>query len=261
MRLDARHTPRLQVNLPARLAFGAGRLEVQAEDLALGGCGLVAPLALRRGQPVYLTLQIPGVPPFAAHATVAWASGATPHRAGVAFGPDTSPDWERNVRAALQALASPIRPLAALHPATWLRAVRSADGARLSREEREVLAALLEGATVVELLQRSLGPGTRRALLLLRARGLVAEGLGPPRRSAPAPAVRWPVTPPELVPDYPRPALRPRRAAACLEMARGERATGHLLAALEWLQLAAEAAPDDPEIGAELDALALFFAC
>ena len=101
MRLDARHTPRLPVNAPAQLAFGAGRLDVLAEDLALGGCGLVAPLPLRRGQPVYLTLRLPGAPSFATHATVAWASSATPHRAGVEFGPDLSQDRERSVRAVL----------------------------------------------------------------------------------------------------------------------------------------------------------------
>jgi hypothetical protein len=260
MRLDARQTPRLPVNAPAQLAFGAGRLDVLAEDLALGGCGLVAPLALRRGQPVYLTMRIPGAPAFETHATVAWASSATPHRAGVEFGPDLSQDRERSVRAVLLALASPLRPLAALHPGTWLRAVRAADGAQLTRAEREVLAALLEGATVVELLQRAPGPGTRRALLLLRARGLVAEGLAPFRLASPARRRSAPAAP-ELVPPFPRPPLRSHRAVASLEMARGERAAGHLLTALEWLQLAAEAAPDDPEIGAELDALGLFFAC
>ena len=260
MRLDARHTPRLPVNAPAQLAFGAGRLDVLAEDLALGGCGLVAPLPLRRGQPVYLTLRLPGAPSFATHATVAWASSATPHRAGVEFGPDLSQDRERSVRAVLESLASPLRPLGELHPTTCLRAVRAADGAPLTREEREVMAALFEGTTVVELLQRAPGPGTRRALLLLRARGLVVEGLGPVR--AP-PQNRRPSVPSsiELFPPFPSPPLRSRRASSRLEMARGERASGHLLTALEWLQLASEAAPDDPEIGAELDALALFFAC
>ena len=62
MRLDARQTPRLPLRVPAQLAFGAGRLEVVAEDFASGGCGLVSPMPLRLGQPVFLTVRVPGVP-------------------------------------------------------------------------------------------------------------------------------------------------------------------------------------------------------
>ncbi len=256
MLLDARQAPRLLLRVPAQLAFGAGRLDVVAEDFAAGGCGLVAPMVLRRGQPVFLSVRVPGAPDFTSHATVAWASPATPHRAGISFGPDRSPDRERTLRAVLAALAAPVRLLPALRPDTWLRATRSADLGPLALQEREVLVAAMEGGTVLELLRRAPGPGTRRALLLLCARGMVAEGIGPsrqPRRGATA----EPAHDLELLCDFPRPSPRPRRAAACLEMARGERAAGHLASALEWLQAAAEEAPDDAEIGAELDALSL----
>ncbi len=256
MVLDGRQTPRLPLRVPAQLAFGAGRLVVVAEDFAAGGCGLVAPLALRRGQPVFLSVRVPGAPEFASHATVAWASATTPHRTGVSFGPDRSPEREESLRAILAALSPPTRITPALRPDTWLRATRAAESAAMGREEREVLVAAMEGGTVRELLERACGPGARRALLLLWARGLVAEGIGPPRHTRRA-ATADPGSDLELLCDFPRPAPRSRRAAACLEMARGERAAGHLAAAVEWLQGAAEEAPDDPEIGAELDALAL----
>jgi hypothetical protein len=257
MVLDGRQTPRLPLRVPAQLAFGAGRLVVVAEDFAAGGCGLVAPLALRRGQPVFLSMRIPGAPEFASHATVAWASAATPHRTGVSFGPDRSPEREESLRAILAALSPPTRATPALRPDTWLRATRAAESAALGREEREVLVAAMEGGTVRELLERACGPGARRALLLLHARGLVAEGIGPPRQTGRAVPADDFASDLELLCDFPRPAPRSRWAAACLEMARSERAAGHLAAAVEWLQGAAEEAPDDPEIGAELDALTL----
>ncbi len=257
VRLDARVAPRLPMRLPAQLVFSSGRLHVVAEDFAPGGCGLLSPMALRRGEAVHLTIQVPGAPGFSTHATVAWAAAGTPNRTGVAFGPERSPERDRSVQAILEALATPLRSLSALHPETWLRATRFADPRALSREEREVLAAVMDGATALDLLRRAPGYGARRALLLLRARGLVAEGIGPALRRKRA------ATPPadtavglDLAP-FPRPAARSRRAASCLEMARGERAAGHLAAALDWLEAAAAEAPDDPEIGAELDALTL----
>jgi hypothetical protein len=255
MRLDARLTPRLPVHAPAQLAFGSGRLQVVAKDFAVGGCGLVSPLALRRGQPVFLSVRFPSAPDFATHATVAWASAAAPHRTGLSFGPDSSPDRDRSLRAVLEALALPVHALPALHPGTWLRATRSAGIEQLASEEREVLVATMEGTTARDLLHRASGPGTRRSLDLLRARGLVAEGIGPPRtgrRPPPDPAPEF-----TLLPSFPAPAERPRLAAVFLEMARGERAASHLAAALAWLQAAAEEAPDDAEICAELDALTL----
>jgi hypothetical protein len=260
MRLDARQTPRLPLRVPAQLSFGAGRLDVVAEDFAVGGCGLVSPLALRRGQPVFLLVRVPGAPDFAAHATVAWASSASPHRTGVSFGPDRSPERERSLRAIMAALAWPGREPPALHPGTWLRPTRAVDLARLAPEEREVVVAALEGGTVRELLERACGPAARRALVLLCARGLLAEG-NPPTRSARREPALEPSAELEMLCDFPHPAPRSRRAAVCLEMARGERAAGHLAAALDWLQTAAEEAPDDPEIAAELDALTLVMAC
>lgn len=257
MRLDARQAPRLPVRVPAQLAFGAGRLAVVAEDFAIGGCGLISPLALRRGQPVFLSVHVPGAPDFAAHATVAWASPATPYRTGISFGPDRSPERERTVRAVLAALSGPSRPLPALRPDTWLRATRSADLGPLPPDEREVLAAALEGGTVRDVLQRASGPGSRRALLLLCARGMVAEGIGPARTAGGRGTTDDPAHDLGLLCDFPGPPPRSRRATACLEMARVERAAGHLSAALQWLQAAAEEAPDDPEIGTELDALTL----
>jgi hypothetical protein len=259
MRLDARQTPRLPLRVAAQLAFGAGRLEVVAEDFAVGGCGLVSPLALRRGQPVFLSVRVPGAPDFAAHATVAWASATSPHRTGVSFGPDRSPDRERSLRAILAALASPGRTAPTLHPDTWLRPTRAADLALLAPEEREVLVAALEGGTVRELLERACGPAARRALVLLCGRGLLAEG-NPPGRAARREPEPEPSAELELLCDFPRPPPRSRRAAVCLEMARGERAAGHLASGLDWLQAAAEEAPDDPEIAAELDALTLVIA-
>jgi hypothetical protein len=257
VRLDARLSPRLPLRAPAQLVFSSGRLAVVAEDFAPGGCGLLSPMELRRGLAVFLTVKVPGAAGFSAHATVAWAAPGTPHRTGVAFGPDRSPERDRSLRAILDALSTPVRAFSALHPETWLRATRFADPGALSREEREVLAAVMDGgATVLDLLRRAPGPGTRRALLRLRSRGLVAEGLGPLRPRRRAPALDPGLGELDLTP-FPKAAARSRRAASCLEMAREERAAGHLAAALAWLQAAAEEAPSDPEIAAELDALTL----
>ncbi len=260
MRLDARQTPRLPLRVPAQLAFGAGRLDVVAEDFAVGGCGLVSPMALRPGQPVYLSVRVPGAPDFGAHATVAWVSPATPHRTGVSFGPDRSPDRERSLRAILAALAFPGRSAPTLRPDTWLRPTRAADLTLLAPEEREVLVAALEGGTVRDGLERACGPAARRALVPRCARGLLAEGNPPGRAARRGPPAEAPAEL-ELLCDFPRPGPRSRRAAVCLEMARGERAAGHLASALDWLQAAADEAPDDPEIATELDALTLVMAC
>lgn len=261
---DARQNVRLPLRAPAVLSFGSGRFDVIAEDVAAGGCGFVAPLPLRRGEAVHLTIRLPGTPPLSAHATVAWARAGLPHRAGVAFSRNGSAERTRQLRSLLQAFPALDRPLPPLRPGAFLR-VAQPPGPReiLTREERTVVQAAEGGGTVLELLRNAAGAGVRRALLLLRARGMIAEGA--PRAPGAAPAA---APPPEATlrpapassepaggPASPR--VRPSRATAYFEMARGEQAAGHLTSGVEWLQAAAAAAPEDAEIQDALDALTL----
>jgi hypothetical protein len=248
---DARHDLRLPVRASAVLAFGAGRFEVIAEDLAAGGCGFVSPLPLRRGEAVHLTIRLPGGP-LSAHATVAWARPGLPHRAGVTFARSGAPERARTIRALLTTLPTLTGPLPPLRPGAHLRVrSRPAPEEVLTREERAVLEAAEAGATALDLLRTARDAGVRRALLHLRARGIVAEG---PALSGPG---RPAAAPPQPPPPLPPPRSRPTRATACLEMARAEQAAGHLASSVEWLQGAAAAAPGDAEIQDALDALTL----
>jgi hypothetical protein len=259
MMRDARQAVRLPLRAPAVLAFAAGHFEVIAEDLAADGCGFVSPLPLRRGEAVHLTIRLPGAPPLSAHATVAWAQAGLPHRAGVSFTRSGAAARVRQLRSLLQDFPALDQPLPPLRPGAVLRLVRP-PGARehATREERTVLQAAAAGVTALELLRTTTGAGVRRALLLLRARGVVAEGSPPPGAArATATSGESAPGPDPLAGPLSASRIRPSRATAYFEMARGEQAAGHLTSGVEWLQAAGAASPEDSEIQEALDALTL----
>jgi hypothetical protein len=262
--LDAREAQRLLVCAPAVLAFRAGRWEVVTEDLAAGGCGFFSPFPLRRGEAVFLTIQLPGAPELVSNATVAWAAATPPYRTGVVFPRSGSQERARRVRAMVVADPALARRLAPLRPAAPLRLGRPPGRhAVFSRDERTVLRAARDRLAALELLRGAgRGGGVRRALAALRGRGLVREGPGPePDPAWAAVLAEDPASPaaPERdpLPGPPGKEVRPGRAQAYLDVARAERAAGHLATAVEWLQQAAAAAPDDPEIAAALEGITL----
>jgi hypothetical protein len=86
---DTRRDPRLLVRCRAALSHGARRWEIETEDLSAGGCQFRSPVALQRGQAVWLEVHLPGDAgaegPFAVAATVAWVSRQGPLRLGLEF--------------------------------------------------------------------------------------------------------------------------------------------------------------------------------
>jgi hypothetical protein len=102
--IETRRATRLAARCPAEISFGAGRWAGLTEDLAEGGCRIVARLALRPGEPVSLTLRFLGVP-FALDVvgSVAWTAPKPPWYAGVAFARGQERKARRFVRAVLDA--------------------------------------------------------------------------------------------------------------------------------------------------------------
>jgi hypothetical protein len=121
---ETRRAPRLAARCPAEIAFGAGRWSGVTEDLADGGCRIVARLALRPGEPISLTLRFSGVPfALGVVGSVAWTAPKPPWRAGIAFARGQERAARRFVRAVLAAEpalgAVPARPI--LSPPTTPR--------------------------------------------------------------------------------------------------------------------------------------------
>lgn len=260
---DARRSVRLRLRAPAELRFRGARHDVVAEDVGADGCRIAAPLGLRRGEAVYVTVFLQGAAaPISAAATVVWSTGSSPHHTGLAFARAGAENRARAVRRLVERDPSLARAPAPLRPGQRIRlGPAPGPGTVLDRDELAVLRAARDGATVRALLDGA-GPRfreVRAALETLGARGLVLDGrprppeprwealLGP-RSDAPPPA-------PEPVANPFAPAARPLRALCFLEAARDEGAHGHLGAAVEWLQEALAAAPGDAEIAGDLEAL------
>ena len=102
--METRRAPRMEARCPAEIAFGAGRWMGLTEDLADGGCRIVARLALRPGEVVSLVLRFAGVK-FALDVvgSVAWTAVKPPWRAGIAFARGQERKARRFVRAVLAA--------------------------------------------------------------------------------------------------------------------------------------------------------------
>ncbi len=259
---DARRTPRLRLRAPAVISFRNARLDVLAEDLGPDGCRLVGSLALRRGEAVYVTVFLPGpLDPLSASASVAWSSATSPHRTGLSFARPGHDERARRIRELIGKDPALARVPASLRPNQRLRlGPLPGPGVVLGRDELIILRAARDGATVTALFE-SAGRRfreVRTALATLRARGLVHEGVRRP------PATAWPellglerLAPPPVEPvtDPFAPVGRPIRALCFLETAREQSAHGHLGAAVEWLQHALAAAPNDAEISDALEAL------
>lgn len=272
-RVDARRDRRLPLRAVAELSFGAGRWSVIAEDFHAGGCQLLAPLPLRRGETVWLTLALPGEERLVeASATVAWARRTPPYRTGVAFTRSGAEDRARAVRALVErdpALTAPAPPL---RPGTRLRlGPPPPPGAVFSRAERAVLRAVREGVAAGDLVCALAGatlPDGGATLRSLCARGLVTLGGHAVHDE------RWDTLLADagpvlgaidlvIPPDVPSPfagargGRRSPATEALLAAACAEGAEGRLGAAVEWLQAALAASPDDADLAAALDALTL----
>jgi hypothetical protein len=266
-RIDSRRAPRVALRASAVLAFASSRWQVLAEDLASGGCQFVSPFPLRRGEAIYLTLQLPApAGELATQGTIAWSSRTPPYRAGVEFARTGGADRERRIRALVGADPALARDPAVLRPSMRLR-LGAPPGPRsfFSRDELLVLRAAREGSTALELFGRASGRchEVRKTLLALLAHGVVHEGS--PRE----PERGWAeLLPPETPRFGPAPSAETAEAsnpfaarpdtthAACLvELASAESAAGRFGPAVEWLQAALAGAPDDPEIARAIDAL------
>jgi hypothetical protein len=268
--LESRRAPRLPVSAPAVLAAGTDRWSVIAEDFAAGGCCIVSPVPFRRGAAAWITLQLPaGAGEVASAATVAWASPAPPYKIGFEFARSGAADRARQVRTLIDADPALAREPPPLRPGMLLRLGEPPHRrAIFSRDERAVLRAARDAVSLRELHARhaSRCGEIRRAVVALLARRLVEEGA--PRASDP----RWaavlggdevdappPPRPHRAAFDPPvTPRVgRGRRAQAFVDLARAESVAGHDACAVEWLQAALTAAPEDREILGALDALTM----
>ncbi|GAO02966.1 PilZ domain-containing protein [Anaeromyxobacter sp. PSR-1] len=264
--VDYRRDPRLPVSAPAVLAASDGRWDVIAEDFAAGGCRVVSPVPLRLGTAAYLTLQLPsGAGHVAATATVAWNTAAPPWRIGFAFARSGGEERARQVRTLLDANPRLGRRPLPLRPSARLRLGAPPDPCPVfTRDERVVLRAARDALAVRELFGRHAVRAVelRRALQGLMLHGWVQTG------AARATDRRWSAVLAETLSTggaratRDRPAdgagyrpLRGRRAQAFVDLARAESAEGHDASAVEWLQAALAASPEDPFILAALDAL------
>lgn len=219
LRLEDRRTPRVPLHATGVLATGRARFPITVADLGAGGCRVVSPIQLRRGEAVYVTLDLPGGA-LTCNATVAWSTRAAPWLTGLEFpraGVEErvrrvaalDPDRRRAPAAALAGEA-PLRLGPAPHPRT-----------AFTREELQVLLAARAGTPVLSVAR---APGLKRALVKLLARGLVSAG-GPPaseagwsallREGAPAPAPLVVAAPAVVVAAAPArsPRLAPGRVA------------------------------------------------
>jgi hypothetical protein len=173
--VDPRRRPRVPARLAATVAFGAGRWELETEDVSEGGFQFVSRLPLRRGEAIRVQLRSRHVP-FAldASGTVAWTSATPPFRTGVAFATGEERRRERFVKALLAAEpALSRRDALALDLDQPLRLwTAPADAAELGPDEVNVIFAIRRGATARQVLARAgaAEPAVRRALLMLLAR-------------------------------------------------------------------------------------------
>jgi len=260
---DSRRSPRLRLRVPAVISFAGASHDVIAEDVGAEGCRIASPFPFRRGQALYLEVFLPApAKKIAVAATVAWSSPAPPYRIGLSFARAGAEERARRVRALLERDPALARAPGPLRPGRRLRlGPAPRPGLVLGRDELTVLRAARDGTTVSALLEAA-GDRfreVRSALATLRVRGLVHEG------SAAGAASGWlaligldpfaPPPAPEPVVDPFSAPVRPLRALCFLEVARDEGANGHLGAAVEWLQAALGAAPDDAEIALALETL------
>lgn len=83
---NSRRAPRTPARCRAKIICPAGVFEAETEDIGSQGCQIVSPRAMRRGEPMKITLaheRLSDVLQVAAR--VAWASSSAPWRVGVAF--------------------------------------------------------------------------------------------------------------------------------------------------------------------------------
>lgn len=173
---NPRRAPRAPARCRAKVICPAGIFEADTEDVGSHGCQVVSPRAVKKGEPLKLTLMNDRLTePVRLTGRVAWASAQPPYRLGVAF------DAE-----ALRDAARWFERLVAAHPdiklARRIPERISADAmiylgapprfvVDFTREEVAVLRAVGSGLSAGELLDRFRGarPTTERALFSLLA--------------------------------------------------------------------------------------------
>lgn len=173
LHLEDRRAPRTPVTAEGSLAVGRARLPVTSKDVGPGGCRVLAPVQLRRGEAVYVVLQLAGGE-LACSATVAWCTRAAPWLVGLEFARAGADQRARRLVALTGAGALRAAPPAPLAGETPLR-LGEAPHPRtaFSREELQVLLGARAGLPVRAVAST---PPLKRAVVKLLARGLVRAG-------------------------------------------------------------------------------------
>ena len=191
---QTRRAPRVPARCPTEVRFGAGRWTGLTEDLGLGGCRIVARIALRPGETVSLKLRFGGVrDALEIVGTVAWTAAKAPWTTGVAFARGQEEKAKRFVKAVLASapeLASAqaaeggyraARPMPVAQPVPVAQETPAVQPAPLAPPQpspaaQPVSAAELAADAAASPDRRFLPPSPRLEALLLSARALAAAG-------------------------------------------------------------------------------------
>ncbi|BDG05837.1 PilZ domain-containing protein [Anaeromyxobacter oryzae] len=173
---NPRRGPRAPARCTTKVICPAGVFEAETEDIGSHGCQLVSPRAVKKGDPVKLTISNSRVPDaLRISGRIAWASAQAPWRLGVAFDDEALDDsgrWFDRLVAAFPGLAAVRRipPRISVDAMVYLgpppRFVVDFD-----RHEAAILRAIGSGTSVGELMARLRDdwPPKQRALFSLLA--------------------------------------------------------------------------------------------
>ncbi len=178
--VNPRRAPRAPARCQAFVQSSDGPFECETEDIGSRGCQLVAPRAVRKGEPVEIAVSNGKIAdPLQVRGKVAWVSAQAPWRVGVAFDEAVVPGaarWFERLVAAHPGLGSfrrvpekiPVEAMVYLGPPPRFLLDFTADEAGLLR-------AIASGARVDELMARlrDRWPAAQRALFSLMARQAV----------------------------------------------------------------------------------------
>lgn len=102
---ERRRYVRHETRVTVELTVHGQRHRCETEDLGAGGCRVVLPFEVKKGEPVDVRLAAAGTAAVAdGRATVAWASHGTPCRAGLCFGDAVAEQVITVIRALLGAV-------------------------------------------------------------------------------------------------------------------------------------------------------------
>ena len=179
--LNPRRSPRIPARCRASLGYRGATWEGETEDLGPSGCQIISPRPIAEGGKVQLSISSPRVPgSLEIMGRVAWITGTSPHRLGMAFvaGSGGDPeDWFHRFLEGDPKLAAAIRRVPERLPVSaWLFLAEPPSLIiDFAAEELALIRAVGNGATLSEVRVR-LGrewDSTRRAVFALLTRRVV----------------------------------------------------------------------------------------